>query len=52
MLLYGAAGRVGPLGADLIIGRGLVDGGEGPGWLVRWRVTQDGPPPGWGRDGP
>ena len=43
VLLYGAAGRVGPLTAELIIGRGQVDGGEGPGWQVRWRVTQDGP---------
>jgi hypothetical protein len=43
VLLYGAAGRVGPLTADLLIGRGQVDGGEGSGWQVRWRVTQDGP---------
>jgi hypothetical protein len=43
VLLYGAAGRVGPLTADLMIGPGQVDGGEGRWWQVRCRVTQDGP---------
>jgi hypothetical protein len=43
VLLYGASGRVGPLTGELTIGSAPIDPKGGPGWQVRWRVTQDGP---------
>jgi hypothetical protein len=43
VLLYGASGRVGPLTVELNFGRAPADVKDGPGWQVRWRVSQDGP---------
>jgi hypothetical protein len=43
VLLYGASGRVGPLTGELNIGCAPTEEKDGPGWRVRWRVTQDGP---------
>jgi hypothetical protein len=43
VLLYGASGRVGPLTGELNIGRAPTERKDGPGWQLRWRVTQDGP---------